>query len=107
MIVERIQREHNLTTLAHLTCVNHTREEVGGILEKIRALGCKNILACAATRPAAANFSRRLAGLNSRRSSSNSSAGRVIFPSALRDFPKATLPIKRQTRRLAAFEGKG
>jgi methylenetetrahydrofolate reductase (NADPH) len=45
MIVERIHREQNLTTLAHLTCVNHTREEVNGIVEKIRALGCKNILA--------------------------------------------------------------
>src|SRR5690348_5136833 len=34
MIVERIQREHGLTALAHLTCVNHTREEVGALLGK-------------------------------------------------------------------------
>src|SRR5271168_4723962 len=40
MIVDRIQREHGLTALAHLTCVNHTREEVRVLLEKIRALGC-------------------------------------------------------------------
>ena len=45
MIVERIQRQHGLTALAHLTCVGHTREQVGGLLDKIRALGCKNILA--------------------------------------------------------------
>src|SRR5271154_6888388 len=45
MIVERIQREHHLTALAHLTCVNHTRDEVRVVLEKIRALGCQNILA--------------------------------------------------------------
>ncbi|MGH7940842.1 MAG: methylenetetrahydrofolate reductase [NAD(P)H] [Limisphaerales bacterium] len=45
MIVERIQREHKLTALAHLTCVNHTRDEVGAVLGKIRELGCKNILA--------------------------------------------------------------
>jgi methylenetetrahydrofolate reductase (NADH) len=44
-IVDCIQRQHNLTALAHLTCVNHTREEVRALLEKIRALGCKNILA--------------------------------------------------------------
>jgi methylenetetrahydrofolate reductase (NADPH) len=56
MIVERIQREHNLTTLAHLTCVNHTREEVGGILEKIRALGCKNILALRGDPPGGGEF---------------------------------------------------
>jgi methylenetetrahydrofolate reductase (NADPH) len=45
MIVDRIQREHDLTALAHLTCVNHTREEVRALLERIHALGCKNILA--------------------------------------------------------------
>src|SRR5208283_576060 len=45
MIVERIQREHHLTALAHLTCVNHTRDEVRAVLKKIQALGCKNILA--------------------------------------------------------------
>ena len=39
MIVDRIQREHRLTALAHLTCVNHTREEVRALLEKVRALG--------------------------------------------------------------------
>ena len=36
MIVDRIQREHSLTALAHLTCVNHTRDEVRAVLEKIR-----------------------------------------------------------------------
>src|SRR5579863_10706174 len=33
MIVDRIQREHKLTALAHLTCVNHTRDEVHAVLE--------------------------------------------------------------------------
>src|ERR1044071_2343119 len=45
MIVDRIQREHKLTALAHLTCVNHTRDEVSTLLQKIKSLGCKNILA--------------------------------------------------------------
>ena len=44
-IVDCIQRQHHLIALAHLTCVNHTRDEVRALLEKIRALGCKNILA--------------------------------------------------------------
>ena len=48
MIVDRIQREHRLTALAHLTCVNHTRDEVRIVLDKIRALGCQNILGCCA-----------------------------------------------------------
>src|SRR5580658_7654548 len=44
-IVDAIQRLHGLTALAHLTCTGHTRDEVRGVLDKIRALGCKNILA--------------------------------------------------------------
>src|SRR5450755_886588 len=56
MIVDRIQREHRLTALAHLTCVNHTREEVGALLEKIRALDCKNILALRGDAPGGGDF---------------------------------------------------
>jgi len=56
MIVDRIQREHKLTALAHLTCVNHTRDEVRAVLEKIRALGCKNILALRGDPPGGGEF---------------------------------------------------
>ncbi len=56
MIVDRIQREHGLTALAHLTCVNHTRDEVRAVLEKIRALGCKNILALRGDPPGGGEF---------------------------------------------------
>lgn len=56
MIVDRIQREHGLTALAHLTCVNHTRDEVRALLEKIRALGCKNILALRGDPPDGGEF---------------------------------------------------
>ena len=45
MIVDRIQREHNLTAMAHLTCVNATREQIGEVVAQIRSLGIKNILA--------------------------------------------------------------
>src|SRR5271167_1285831 len=45
MIVDRIQREHGLTTVLHLTCVNATREEIGAVLAQARGLGIKNILA--------------------------------------------------------------
>jgi methylenetetrahydrofolate reductase (NADPH) len=56
MIVDRIQREHGLTALAHLTCVNHTRDEVRALLEKIRALDCKNILALRGDPPGGGEF---------------------------------------------------
>ena len=45
MIVDRIQREHGLTTMCHLTCVNATAEELRGVLLQARGLGIKNILA--------------------------------------------------------------
>jgi methylenetetrahydrofolate reductase (NADPH) len=44
-IVDRIQREHGLTAMSHLTCVNATREEIGQVIEQARGLGIKNILA--------------------------------------------------------------
>ncbi|GDY22352.1 5,10-methylenetetrahydrofolate reductase [Verrucomicrobiota bacterium] len=44
-IVDRIQREHGLTAMSHLTCVNATREEIHSVVEQARALGIKNILA--------------------------------------------------------------
>jgi methylenetetrahydrofolate reductase (NADPH) len=56
MIVDRIQREHQLTALAHLTCVNHTRAQVGDLLTRIQALGCKNILALRGDPPAGGDF---------------------------------------------------
>jgi len=55
-IVDNIQRQHGLTALAHLTCVNHTREEVGALLEKNRALNCKNILALRGDPPGGGEF---------------------------------------------------
>ncbi len=55
-IVDRIQRQLGLPALAHLTCVNHTREEVRTLLEKIRALNCKNILALRGDPPGGGEF---------------------------------------------------
>lgn len=44
-IVDQIQRKHNLTAMAHLTCVNSTKEQLGEVIEQARGLGIKNILA--------------------------------------------------------------
>jgi methylenetetrahydrofolate reductase (NADPH) len=44
-IVDRIQRQHGLTAMAHMTCVNATREETADVLERARALAITNILA--------------------------------------------------------------
>ena len=44
-IVDWIQREHQITAMAHLTCVNTTVEHTHAILEETRDLGIRNILA--------------------------------------------------------------
>ena len=44
-IVDRIQREQQITAMAHLTCVNTTVEEIQATLEQARELGIRNVLA--------------------------------------------------------------
>jgi methylenetetrahydrofolate reductase (NADPH) len=44
-IVERIQNEHGLTAMSHLTCVNSTKEQLGEVLLDARRRGIRNILA--------------------------------------------------------------
>ncbi len=56
MIVDRIQREHGLTAVAHLTCVSATRAEIADLLAQIRALGVKNVLALRGDPPGGGEF---------------------------------------------------
>ena len=44
-IVDRIQREQGLTAMAHMTCVNATRDDTATVLAQARVLGITNILA--------------------------------------------------------------
>jgi methylenetetrahydrofolate reductase (NADPH) len=44
-IVERIQRDFDLTALMHLTCVNATQAEIASVVEAARLRGVRNILA--------------------------------------------------------------
>ncbi|GAB6065862.1 methylenetetrahydrofolate reductase [NAD(P)H] [Aquifex pyrophilus] len=44
-IVKRIHEETNLTVMAHLTCIAHTREELIEILNDYKNIGIENILA--------------------------------------------------------------
>ena len=44
-IVDQIQKEFSLTTMAHLTCVKHTRGEIDAILDEVKKRGIQNILA--------------------------------------------------------------
>jgi methylenetetrahydrofolate reductase (NADPH) len=53
-IVERIQREHGLTALAHLTCMGSTRAELQAVAEEAKARGIRNLLALRGDPPAGA-----------------------------------------------------
>jgi len=55
-IVDDIQRRHGLTAVAHLTCVSSTREEISALLDQIRALGVRNLLALRGDPPGGGEF---------------------------------------------------
>jgi len=44
-LVSRVQSELGITAMAHLTCVGHTREELGEILARLGRRGIENVLA--------------------------------------------------------------
>ena len=44
-ITDRLQHQHGLTAMAHLTCVGSTREQIREYVGRARKLGIKNILA--------------------------------------------------------------
>jgi methylenetetrahydrofolate reductase (NADPH) len=56
MIVDRIQKEHGLTAVAHLTCVCATQEEIRALLKQIQTLGVKNVLALRGDPPGGGEF---------------------------------------------------
>jgi methylenetetrahydrofolate reductase (NADPH) len=56
MIVDRIQGQHGLTAVAHLTCVCATKEQIRELLARIRALGVRNLLALRGDPPDGGEF---------------------------------------------------
>jgi methylenetetrahydrofolate reductase (NADPH) len=44
-LVERIQNEANIRSMAHLTCVGHTADQLGQVLDELWACGIRNVLA--------------------------------------------------------------
>ena len=61
-IVDQIQRRHGLTAVAHLTCVSSTEQQIGELLEQIRALGVKNVLALRGDPPGGGAFQATVGG---------------------------------------------
>ncbi len=44
-LVEHIQKAYDIPSMAHLTCISHTKDEIHEIVKKIKAKGIQNILA--------------------------------------------------------------
>ncbi|MGB8167018.1 MAG: methylenetetrahydrofolate reductase [NAD(P)H] [Chthoniobacteraceae bacterium] len=55
-IVDRIQREHGLPAMMHLTCVNSTREELRAVIGEAKARGIMNLLALRGDPPDGGDF---------------------------------------------------
>ncbi len=64
-IVDRMQREHGLTAMAHVTCSSFTRVEMDGFLDEAAELGIRNILALRGDPPPGqSNFERPEGGFD-------------------------------------------
>ena len=44
-LVEHIQKAYNIPSMAHLTCISHTKDEIHEIVKKAKVKGIENILA--------------------------------------------------------------
>ncbi len=44
-LVTEIKRDHSIETMAHLTCVGHTADELAGILDRFAEAGIENVIA--------------------------------------------------------------
>jgi methylenetetrahydrofolate reductase (NADPH) len=60
----KIQNEIGFNTLAHLTCVGHTRDEVGQILDQLWDSGVRNVLALRGDPPAGGQWTNTPGGFD-------------------------------------------
>ena len=100
-LTERIQRELHLRTMAHLTCVGHTAEELGGILDDLWNAGVRNVLALRGDPPAGqTNFVAPEGGFANADQLVSLAAGRHDFCVAVAGYPEGHPQSLNRTRDL-------
>ena len=62
MMVERLQADHGLTAMAHLTCVGATQDDIAAVLERAKNSGIKNLLALRGDPPGGVGEFKRTEG---------------------------------------------
>jgi methylenetetrahydrofolate reductase (NADPH) len=63
-LAAKVQNEIGFNTVAHLTCVGHTAEEIGQILDQLWQSGVKNILALRGDPPAGGTWTKTPGGFD-------------------------------------------
>ncbi len=93
-LVDRIQREHGLTTMMHLTCVNSTEEELGRVLAEASARDIRNILALRGDPPGGGDFVQTEGGFEFSRELVAFIRGKDGFTIGTAGFPEGHIACK-------------
>ena len=106
-LTERIQRELGLRTMSHLTCVGHTKDELGGILDDLWRAGVVNILALRGDPPAGqATFTAAEGGFGYSQELVAFAAARHPFCIGVAGFPEGHPQCLNKTRDLEHLKQK-
>ena len=87
-IVEQIQNDFSLTTMAHLTCIKHTQDEIEAILDEANNRGIQNILALRGDPPPGESWSQTEGGFEFASELVSHIRGRGDFGVAVAGFPE-------------------
>jgi methylenetetrahydrofolate reductase (NADPH) len=106
-LTERVQQKLGIRAMSHLTCVGHTADEIGGILDDLWAKGVQNILALRGDPPAgAAQFTATPGGFAFSQELVKYVRGRHDFCIGVAGYPEGHPSCLNLTRDLEHLKGK-
>ena len=106
-LVVRIQRDLGIRTVAHLTCVGHTQDEVGAILDELWTGGIRNVLALRGDpQPGQPHFVKTEGGFGYANELVEYVVGRHDFCTAVAGYPEGHPQCLNRTRDLENLKKK-